>query len=194
MTNSHEWQFDNAWQEMLNHATIKVITLNANVIYNISRVNVSVARKNVVDMVASFDWHYLLGFSSCRRTLHASCASNFSTMVAEDNKNTHETQTHIHSHNTLGSAIKYALPLSSGILFSTHPLFLHILYTVGNDGGAAEDRMSCGTLSAGRNIQCGRAKGLFGITIGICFWGRLLLCVCCMLFGINMLIYSKRKR
>lgn len=27
MTNSHEWQFDNAWQEMLNHATIKVITL-----------------------------------------------------------------------------------------------------------------------------------------------------------------------
>lgn len=25
MSNSHEWQFDNAWQEMLNHATIKVI-------------------------------------------------------------------------------------------------------------------------------------------------------------------------
>ncbi|XP_058115766.1 SH3 domain-binding protein 5 homolog [Anopheles ziemanni] len=24
MSNSHEWQFDNAWQEMLNHATIKV--------------------------------------------------------------------------------------------------------------------------------------------------------------------------
>lgn len=26
LSNSHEWQFDNAWQEMLNHATIKVIT------------------------------------------------------------------------------------------------------------------------------------------------------------------------
>lgn len=25
MSNSHEWQFDNAWQEMLNHATIKVM-------------------------------------------------------------------------------------------------------------------------------------------------------------------------
>lgn len=25
MSNQHEWQFDNAWQEMLNHATIKVI-------------------------------------------------------------------------------------------------------------------------------------------------------------------------
>lgn len=25
MSNSHEWQFDNAWQEMLNHATLKVI-------------------------------------------------------------------------------------------------------------------------------------------------------------------------
>lgn len=24
MSNQHEWQFDNAWQEMLNHATIKV--------------------------------------------------------------------------------------------------------------------------------------------------------------------------
>jgi hypothetical protein len=24
MSNSHEWQFDNAWQEMLNHATLKV--------------------------------------------------------------------------------------------------------------------------------------------------------------------------
>lgn len=27
MSNSHEWQFDNAWQEMLNHATIKVCLL-----------------------------------------------------------------------------------------------------------------------------------------------------------------------
>lgn len=27
MSNSHEWQFDNAWQEMLNHATIKVFFL-----------------------------------------------------------------------------------------------------------------------------------------------------------------------
>lgn len=26
MSNQHEWQFDNAWQEMLNHATIKVIS------------------------------------------------------------------------------------------------------------------------------------------------------------------------
>lgn len=26
MSNSHEWQFDNAWQEMLNHATLKVRT------------------------------------------------------------------------------------------------------------------------------------------------------------------------
>lgn len=25
MSNSHEWQFDNAWQEMLNHATAKVM-------------------------------------------------------------------------------------------------------------------------------------------------------------------------
>lgn len=25
LTNQHEWQFDNAWQEMLNHATMKVI-------------------------------------------------------------------------------------------------------------------------------------------------------------------------
>lgn len=25
MSNSHEWQFDNAWQEMLNHATQKVM-------------------------------------------------------------------------------------------------------------------------------------------------------------------------
>lgn len=25
MSNSHEWQFDNAWQEMLNHATLKVM-------------------------------------------------------------------------------------------------------------------------------------------------------------------------
>lgn len=25
LSNSHEWQFDNAWQEMLNHATIKVM-------------------------------------------------------------------------------------------------------------------------------------------------------------------------
>lgn len=24
MSNSHDWQFDNAWQEMLNHATLKV--------------------------------------------------------------------------------------------------------------------------------------------------------------------------
>lgn len=24
LTNQHEWQFDNAWQEMLNHATMKV--------------------------------------------------------------------------------------------------------------------------------------------------------------------------
>ncbi|KAL3268814.1 hypothetical protein HHI36_007910, partial [Cryptolaemus montrouzieri] len=24
MSNQHEWQFDNAWQEMLNHATMKV--------------------------------------------------------------------------------------------------------------------------------------------------------------------------
>jgi SH3-domain binding protein 5 len=24
MSNSHEWQFDGAWQEMLNHATLKV--------------------------------------------------------------------------------------------------------------------------------------------------------------------------
>lgn len=24
MSNKDEWQFDNAWQEMLNHATIKV--------------------------------------------------------------------------------------------------------------------------------------------------------------------------
>lgn len=27
MTNSHNWPFDNAWQEMLNHATQKVIIL-----------------------------------------------------------------------------------------------------------------------------------------------------------------------
>lgn len=27
MSSSHEWQFDNAWQEMLNHATIKVSNL-----------------------------------------------------------------------------------------------------------------------------------------------------------------------
>lgn len=27
MSNSHEWQFDNAWQEMLNHATIKVFII-----------------------------------------------------------------------------------------------------------------------------------------------------------------------
>lgn len=26
LTNQHEWQFDNAWQEMLNHATMKVGT------------------------------------------------------------------------------------------------------------------------------------------------------------------------
>lgn len=25
MSNSHNWPFDNAWQEMLNHATIKVL-------------------------------------------------------------------------------------------------------------------------------------------------------------------------
>lgn len=25
MSNKDEWQFDNAWQEMLNHATIKVM-------------------------------------------------------------------------------------------------------------------------------------------------------------------------
>ena len=25
MSNSKEWEFDNAWQEMLNHATIKVM-------------------------------------------------------------------------------------------------------------------------------------------------------------------------
>lgn len=29
MSNSHEWQFDNAWQEMLNHATLKVHCLIA---------------------------------------------------------------------------------------------------------------------------------------------------------------------
>lgn len=28
ISNKHEWQFDNAWQEMLNHATIKVNRLN----------------------------------------------------------------------------------------------------------------------------------------------------------------------
>lgn len=27
MSNQHEWQFDNAWQEMLNHATIKVFNV-----------------------------------------------------------------------------------------------------------------------------------------------------------------------
>lgn len=27
LTNQHEWQFDNAWQEMLNHATMKVINM-----------------------------------------------------------------------------------------------------------------------------------------------------------------------
>lgn len=29
MSSSHEWQFDNAWQEMLNHATIKVSYLSS---------------------------------------------------------------------------------------------------------------------------------------------------------------------
>lgn len=29
MSNSHEWQFDNAWQEMLNHATIKVFIVRS---------------------------------------------------------------------------------------------------------------------------------------------------------------------
>lgn len=33
MSNSHEWQFDNAWQEMLNHATIKVFFIE---IYDLS--------------------------------------------------------------------------------------------------------------------------------------------------------------
>lgn len=28
MSNSHEWQFDNAWQEMLNHATLKVRSID----------------------------------------------------------------------------------------------------------------------------------------------------------------------
>ena len=28
LTNSSSWQFDNAWQEMLNHATMKVIELD----------------------------------------------------------------------------------------------------------------------------------------------------------------------
>lgn len=28
LSKQHEWQFDNAWQEMLNHATIKVIQIN----------------------------------------------------------------------------------------------------------------------------------------------------------------------
>lgn len=28
LTHQHEWQFDNAWQEMLNHATMKVNELN----------------------------------------------------------------------------------------------------------------------------------------------------------------------
>lgn len=28
LSKQHEWQFDNAWQEMLNHATIKVIFLH----------------------------------------------------------------------------------------------------------------------------------------------------------------------
>lgn len=27
LTHQHEWQFDNAWQEMLNHATMKVSEL-----------------------------------------------------------------------------------------------------------------------------------------------------------------------
>lgn len=27
-SNQHEWQFDNAWQEMLNYATMKVIYYN----------------------------------------------------------------------------------------------------------------------------------------------------------------------
>lgn len=30
MSNSHEWQFDNAWQEMLNHATLKVMDAEKN--------------------------------------------------------------------------------------------------------------------------------------------------------------------
>lgn len=30
MSNSHEWQFDQAWQDMLNHATLKV-----NVLYSV---------------------------------------------------------------------------------------------------------------------------------------------------------------
>lgn len=30
MSNSHEWQFDNAWQEMLNHATLKVMEAEKN--------------------------------------------------------------------------------------------------------------------------------------------------------------------
>jgi hypothetical protein len=31
LDNSGEWQFDNAWQEMLNHATIKVSHFDADV-------------------------------------------------------------------------------------------------------------------------------------------------------------------
>ncbi|XP_072383012.1 SH3 domain-binding protein 5 homolog [Diabrotica undecimpunctata] len=30
LTNQHEWQFDNAWQEMLNHATMKVMEAETN--------------------------------------------------------------------------------------------------------------------------------------------------------------------
>jgi hypothetical protein len=28
MSNSHEWQFDNAWQEMLNNSTLKVRSMH----------------------------------------------------------------------------------------------------------------------------------------------------------------------
>lgn len=54
MSNSHEWQFDNAWQEMLNHATLKVIVINVHVVIFKSRIQlktkpVSRPRKTIVE-------------------------------------------------------------------------------------------------------------------------------------------------
>lgn len=54
MSNSHEWQFDNAWQEMLNHATLKVIVINLHVVIFKSRIQlktkpVSRPRQTIVE-------------------------------------------------------------------------------------------------------------------------------------------------
>lgn len=47
LDNRGEWQFDNAWQEMLNHATVKVSSLNK--MFSLSVKNICVILYKKID-------------------------------------------------------------------------------------------------------------------------------------------------